>query len=56
MCVSGDSLTFGFCAPAPAVGDGGVDLPRVFGIIAPKFECAGIGQRFPVMMSADVNT
>ena len=32
--VSGDCLAVGFCAPAPVVGDGGVDLPRVSGIMA----------------------
>ena len=44
--VSGDGLPIGFCAPAPDVGDGGVVLPKVVGMMAPKCD-AGIGQSFP---------
>ena len=47
-----DGLTFGFCAPAPVVSDGGLwhDGPDMCA-------CAGIGQRFPVvMMSRETDT
>jgi len=46
MSVSGVCFAFRLCTLAPAIGDGGVDSPKVSGIIAPK--CAGIGKRPPV--------
>ena len=53
MSISGVCLAFRFFAPALAVADGGVDSPRVSGIMAPK--CAGIERR-PVMLSQTTAT
>ena len=47
MSVSGVCLAFRLCAQAPVVADGGVDSPRVSGIMAPKSEMCEIRAKAP---------